>query len=304
MGMYDTLGNGSQVKTFEVPVFYFGRDGSAGTLGFMGGNLRYYGKGDEVPVRTWWRKMPETFAIVDVSPYYGEAEFHFIRNGRYEDTYDDVSDVPEDAWEGVSVCFDCWGAPIGGVRDGKSLAEYVSAKKKFFRRVNEIAENDSKACGEFFSWMRDHAKDGDSLLENEEYARLRTAMIAERNAHEEKMRNLAEALLGKYESDWKRNDDFEIFGAYLEELRRWSSDADPFGMTKEEAFSQVAERFRRRMAENPVSAEDFFEWNETPEEERKVILSLIEKAFSDEGPGKASAKNGNEDGKKFGRKRT
>lgn len=282
MGMYDVLGDGSQVKTFDVPVFYFGRDGQEGQLGFMGGNLRCYAKGDEVPVRTWWRKFPETFAILDVSPYYGEAEFHFIRDGRYEDTYDAVSDVPEDAWKGVSACFDAWGNPIGGVSDGRTLAEYASAKREYFRKFDEIVSNRSSAARAFFSWMREHAEEGDSALKNPEYERLRRAMTEERLAEEAEIRRLQESLLAKYEPDEKEDDRFVLFGGYLGVLKRWSSGDGPFGMTREEAFSQASGAFRQMLKKNPTSVEDFFEWNETPEEERREIESLIKRAFSEE----------------------
>ena len=83
MGMYDHIIN-NQVKCFYVPCSY-SNDG----VHPLGGELKYFGKGNEVPYKTLYYDYSPNFIVIDISPEEEEdlVVFHLILNGKVKNSY-------------------------------------------------------------------------------------------------------------------------------------------------------------------------------------------------------------------------
>ena len=87
MGMYDTI-NGEQVKCFPWVSLY--KD----EITYHGGELKYYGIGDEVPYKKPHYNYGKNFIILDLNRYpesdYCEYDYiiHVIVDGKVNDTFE------------------------------------------------------------------------------------------------------------------------------------------------------------------------------------------------------------------------
>ena len=88
MGMYDTI-NGEQVKCFTWVSLYHDQ------INYHGGDLKYYGKGSEVPFRKPHYNYGKNFIILDYNRYpdsqYTDYKFylHIIEDGKVKKTIKD-----------------------------------------------------------------------------------------------------------------------------------------------------------------------------------------------------------------------
>ena len=95
MGMYDTFGDsGDQLKIFNVPCYYFSQDRynkfketgeGYSFLGYMGGNLRSYAIGSEVPWRGMSYNYTENFTVIDVDTFYQNDLLFYFKDGIFEE---------------------------------------------------------------------------------------------------------------------------------------------------------------------------------------------------------------------------
>lgn len=283
MGMYDVLGDGHQVKFFDVPLFYYSENkASTGVhmLGFMGGNLRYFGKGDVVPSRTWWRRPPRNFSIVDLSPFGEETEVSFVIDDRYVDTYEILDLVPNDLLERSEAFYDKWGTRIGGITDKASLIEYAEKYFEYARKYDEIGKSYFAASREFFDFMGKNRERGDALVEDQTYVSLQKRLDEASKRFDSEKERLKERLLGKFllSSPDAEERTFDTFGAYLEVMRKESEPERRSQKEREAVLTALKREFREWLAKNPIDVERFLERIEATEGERVEIVRLLAEA--------------------------
>jgi hypothetical protein len=137
MGMYDYLG-GYQIKLFDIPLYY----GEYYGLGFMGGQLRGYGKDEELPLQTLWYKYPKDFTILDedaVEDYSDEYKemVHIIKDSKYFDSVD--LDKFEDKYIGDKV-YDYRGSLLN-IKSREDMYNHIKLKSEWKQKQNELEKS-------------------------------------------------------------------------------------------------------------------------------------------------------------------
>jgi hypothetical protein len=137
MGMYDYLG-GYQIKLFDIPLYY----GEYYGLGFMGGQLRGYGKDEELPLQTLWYKYPKDFTILDedaVEDYSDEYKemVHIIKDSKYFDSVD--LDKFEDKYIKNKV-YDYRGSLLN-IKSREDMYNHIKLKSEWKQKQNELEKS-------------------------------------------------------------------------------------------------------------------------------------------------------------------
>ena len=244
MGMYDILGNeDGQVKCFDVVCYYTPpytkENWKPGVhIGYMGGLLRYFAKGDEVPTRTWWYHYPDSFLIVDVNEYYhSESCVYKILDKKYVETYM-LNELPENLFDGIQGAIDRYGDPLA-IDSIASLLEYQNDYFHYCDTEDEILQRYS--CS--FEKAQEDFKKFLSKMDE------RDAMLKENTE--------------KFRIKWKpkRSDDtLALYGAYLDEIIRTSERKDNHSEYERRYFNLLSE-FSWYSREHNIHLDDFLLWH-------------------------------------------
>ena len=228
MGMYDTLicsgGNGNQIKIFPLAIFYPNDMGDSFHIGFMGGNLRYFSQGDDVPYKTLSYKYPKNFIAVDACEFDEPKDFivHFFKDGKFEQTIESmyVSD-PHKALSDINfsdyLCgeevfaVDYHGNRIHNIHCAKDIEDYSSSITLYRKAMSNVYKSDS---------MKRYMNSIKNVSLNE-------AMELKRewDAEERQMRSKVKADFSNFldtycqETEEDRNENiFHIYGGYFDIL--------------------------------------------------------------------------------------
>ena len=212
MGMYDTI-NGYQVKAFyieystlrsEFDDAIFGKTESDLTIWCMGGNLRNFSNGDEVPFQTYYYNFGKDFNIIDFDDFMlSEQIIHVIRDGKvvktisFDDTDDEILKVPNYDYNGNKL-------KITSVND---LIKYTENQRKIiYAREHEKVE----ATRNYF----DMARTID--IESEEYKKLEEEYKKENEENEKVIKPFIEKRMEFFIFDEEQK--YHEFGGILNEL--------------------------------------------------------------------------------------
>jgi len=264
MSMYDTFGtSGDQLKIFSVPCFYyneaeasFPEDRRPTFISFTGGLFRYFGIGTEVPWKNMCYKYQKDFVVIDAG--WECSEFIVsVKDGKLDATYDSISEIPEDLVTDKTLVLDYYGNPLN-INSNQELAEYVDLSHNCENKKLEIVKEYTKKISPLHEAI---AKEGG-------YLSTRDQILALENERSEKIRRLYLPLkkFSKEKDPMERV--LETYGAYLELADHHKEDKDE-GL--KEALRKEARDF---LSKNPITLDEFFEWNETTEEVKEKIRRL------------------------------
>ena len=287
MGMYDTVGsNGDQIKVFSVPCFYncdHGKNGDVFSMGYIGGLLRNFGKGEPVPTKTLWYRYPDNFMIIDEDRYgegYGDI-CHIIIDGKYYETYDKISDIPEDMMNKIDACFDYTGDRISNIHSTADIKKYAEAMRLYTSEWNNIF-NESRLIMDEMREIGNQMKESPNDPElNEKFhaiqKRLDEAWRAENvKAQEIARKYLPEYIPSKSQDGMEKHDArIPLFGAYIDCLNRdmepgkHESDYDKKNHYKENLLYEAKKIY------SEISLDDYFDWLQPSQEERELVMRII-----------------------------
>ena len=149
MGMYDNLGD-DQVKVFGVscsPLSIKSKD--MNDVAFepyvMGGNLRYYKRGQEVPYKTPFYNYGKDFIIFDYRCFMADYGFivHSIKDGKYYRSYS-YDKLPKNLAIGLVV--DNYGSPLN-IHTAGDFVEIVANHKYYMDLYDELREKYATEAG-------------------------------------------------------------------------------------------------------------------------------------------------------------
>ena len=149
MGMYDNLGE-DQVKVFGVscsPLSIKSKD--MNDVAFepyvMGGNLRYYKRGDEVPYKTPFYNFGKDFIIFDYRSFMADYGLvvHVIKDGKYYRSYP-YDKLPKSLVVGLVV--DNYGEPLN-IHTHGDFVEIAANHKYYMALYDELREKYATEAG-------------------------------------------------------------------------------------------------------------------------------------------------------------
>ena len=263
MGMYDEL-CGEQVKAFYVPCFY----SSSMELGYMGGEIRYYNKGDDIEYKTWWYRYPTDFLIVDFDVFdCVNHVFHLIQDGKYVETYysnagdkdKDIKDIPEDIFPITAVLM--YGDIFTFESKGE-IFEYLYENMVAYSKYNEILSQNKTDYSELRILVG---------KQNENPSKENEQKIKE-FWEEEKKRNLditekRNEIFEKIKTKWPITNVTHHYGAYLDCIH------DCIQQNRDEDYILKLRDVFAEYKKNH-SFEEYLAWYEPTENEKDFMTQL------------------------------
>lgn len=214
MGMYDTI-NDEQVKCFPWVSLYDGR------INYHGGDLKYYGTGDEVPYKKPHYNYGKNFIIFDLNRYPEsyccdyDYILHIIVDGKVKDTFTD--NIGEIDWS-VNKVVVGYAGELLNINSSDDVLNYIKAQREYWKKYEEINSH----CDELFSKAMGYTT-GIALLDKDsEEKKFRNKKIKEIfeliDKERERIKPELEALSKKH-SKWFVNtsdiDDLINLGDYI-----------------------------------------------------------------------------------------
>ena len=278
--MYDTMGDCSdyQVKCFPVPCFYYSKNSlNSIMLGYMGGKLRYFGFGCEVPVHTLWYKYPDDFIIIDTSdndfgnPYI-DPYMHIIKDKKYVTTTENCDDIKKYYDKKFTVIDRFYGKKIfiDAEDQIEELKYYIEENRRIGQKKKEIFDEYAKCKKDFFIYWREHINE--NFEEDPKYQELKKNYDYITNELEPKqLKDLTSEFNKRF---FKKEDNFERI-QLLEDVGGYIGCFENYKTLKhinKEQRLALCKEFKRRITENNIQLSEYLEWNE-PEKE---IIPMIE----------------------------
>lgn len=277
MGMYDTLGDGYQVKTFSIPCFYH----SAGRekfmdreLGFMGGLCRYFGTKDKLPLKEWWQIYPDNFMIIDYDMYYDGTDnvIHVILNGKYSATYEDIDDIPESCFEQCHNYYGYYGDEVVNVNSKEKMKEYFGNLKLYYAEFDIIRSKYNKY---FKSYIEALKKCKDEIYKNsEEFKSIEKEYKENNKKEQEEITAIKEKYIVQYLTKNEPYSATELFGGYLDCLKKYLERKN-MNVQDYEKLNALIREFNELREKTNVTLEDFYNWYQPDEANRKEIDELM-----------------------------
>lgn len=148
MGMYDTI-NGEQVKCFPWVSLY------KGSITYHGGDLKYYGTGDEVPYKKPHYNYGKNFIILDLNRY-PESEFcdydyilHVIVDGKVKNMFENkISDID---WS-INQTVVGYTGELLNIHGSEDLQNYIKAQRKYWVERENIRGHWNELFKEMMSY--------------------------------------------------------------------------------------------------------------------------------------------------------
>lgn len=142
MGMYDTI-NGEQVKCFPWVSLYHNE------ISYHGGDLAYYGTGNEVPYRKPHYNYGKNFIILDINMYPDsyccdyDYILHVIVDGIVKDTF--VNKIGAIDWA-INNNVVSYAGEFLNIHSSEDVISYVKAQREYWEKRKKIREH----CDELF----------------------------------------------------------------------------------------------------------------------------------------------------------
>ena len=134
MGMYDTI-NGEQVKCFPWVSLY--KD----EITYHGGDLKYYGTGDEVPYKKPHYNYGKNFIILDVNRY-PESDYcpydyiiHVITDGKVKNTFE--NEIGNIDWS-INETVVGYTGELLNIHSNEDITNYIAAQRKYWEERENI----------------------------------------------------------------------------------------------------------------------------------------------------------------------
>lgn len=214
MGMYDTI-NGEQVKCFPWVSLYHD------SISYHGGDLKYYGTGDEVPYKRPHYNYSKNFIILDLNRYL-ESDYcpydyilHVIVDGKVENTFTD--EIGEIDWSINNLVVGYTGELLN-IHSSEDLLNYMREQREYWNKYEEVHSHWNELFKEMVQYSHGIAlldKDSEEKkIRHEKIKEIRKLMDGEK----EKIKPDVAALADRY-SKWYVNtsdiDDLIRLGDYI-----------------------------------------------------------------------------------------
>lgn len=162
MGMYDTI-NGEQVKCFPWVSLY------ENEITYHGGDLKYYGTGDEVPYKKAHYNYGKNFIILDLDRFpeseysYYDYVLHVIVDGKVKDSFKDkIGDID---WS-INNTVIGYDGTLLNIHSSDDVVNFITEQRKYWEEYRNI----KKHSDELFKEMMKYSSGIGSLdKESEEY---------------------------------------------------------------------------------------------------------------------------------------
>lgn len=262
MGMYDTI-NGEQVKCFS----WVSIDNDE--IWCHGGDLKYYGTGEEVPYKRPHYNYGKNFIILDLNKYPDsficqyDYVIHVIRDGKVVATFnDEIGDID---WSDVSSVVGYYGEPLN-IHSSEDMKKYMDAQRKYdsdYENINNHWDELFKESNKYFIGLG-------CLDNNSEEKKMRREKIKEiqKLMDEEKERIKPEIeKLSKEHSKWfvdtSNIRDLITLGEFI-------SACNTHGCDKEYLLDNI----RKMLSSDQTLYDRYVEWQESDEyiKEFKVMM--------------------------------
>lgn len=268
MGMYDTIGNGYQVKLFSIPVCSPTKINheKVSSVYCMGGNLRYYNYGDVLPLKTWWYQYPENFVMIDTDDY-EETVFHVVREGRLFASLSSPAELTS-ALEShrIDGFYDYYGNEITGMNSILDIYEYLKISKE----LREIQIKYAVMAGQYRKDMYAVLQKKNRTDEDEKEIEKLQKKIEEVKELEEKENSPIWTHFKEKFCQHSEHSIFERYGMYL--------DCIAWEMTREKKndyYKFLVKEFNDYISQNQIHVEDYFSWLDPSEENRSIITYIL-----------------------------
>lgn len=209
MGMYDTI-NGEQVKCFPWVSLY--KD----AITYHGGDLKYYGDGDEVPYRMPHYNYGKNFVIYDLNLWSNNENhftIHVIEDGKVKATYE--NEMGAINWGKNSYVVSYYGKLLN-IHSDDDLISYRKAYRKYIKDCEKINEHRDELFSELTNEMQEIAK---ANPDEKKSGTRRLAEIYAQIEHEEELnreeKNRIEAKMSYWYLDTTDIDDCIQLGEYI-----------------------------------------------------------------------------------------
>ena len=280
VGMYDTFGDsGDQLKIFTVPCYYFSQDRynkfketgeGYSFLDYMGGNLRSYAIGSEVPWRAMSYNYTENFTVIDVDTFYYNDLLFYFKDGIFEemieiDNSDDYDWSIYDKYFIGNIIINAYGDFLR-IHNGNELKRFIIEYKDTDKKRNEILKKISNVEHIIFDYMktfRDDEKKTEAVI---------NALTSFEGIYSIAF-NEVDLEMHKYYNESKISLTYGKYRAYLE-LVKFHSTKDEDRKDHNAALLHEAKEY---IVEHDLRLEDFFSWNQTPEEDKPWIRVIDKK---------------------------
>ena len=214
MGMYDTI-NGEQVKCFPWVSLY------RNEISYHGGDLKYYGIGDEVPYRRPHYNYGKNFIILDLNRY-PESDYcpydyilHVIVDGKVQNTFE--NDIGEIDWSINKLVVGYQGESLN-ITSKEELIDYMREQREYWTKYEEVHNHWNELFKESMQYFT-----GLGLLDKDsEEKKFRCAKIDEihklMDEEKEKIKPEIKALADRYSKwyvDTSDIDDLIRLGDYI-----------------------------------------------------------------------------------------
>ena len=265
MGMFDTITDGYQVKAFPVPCYYGARDG----IGMIGGLLRAFGKGDKVPIHTWWYNYPKNFMIIDMDTFEGADCYHVIFDGKVFATFDEPEDIPHEVFTNIEMCMDYHGNPIRKMDDLVELLQFKSETIALNREIDDLWKTFLPKSKRLLELRRKENPNDPAVQEEIE------KLIQDRDLEGEMIDAKRKAFWDKWgtPSHDERQQAYETFGMYLDcisdEIVRDERYADP------ERCKEMLGSFEAFCKKNDIDLDEYYERLQITDTEKAVIGEIL-----------------------------
>lgn len=214
MGMYDTI-NGEQVKCFPWVSLY------QNEINYHGGNLKYYGIGDEVPYRKPHYNYSKNFIILDLNKY-PESNccaydyiLHVIVDGKVQNTFTDV--IGEIDWS-INNFVVSYTGELLNIHNPEDVINYIREQREYWSKCEEVYNQ----WNELFKEALDYARGLGSLKKDSEERKFRYTKIEEIRKLMDKEKEKIEPIIqiiteqfSKWYTDTSNIDDLIQLGNYI-----------------------------------------------------------------------------------------
>ena len=284
MGMYDTFGSsGDQLKIFDVPCYYFNHNQydkyketgeEYSFLGFMGGYLSNYPIDADVPWRALCYNYTPNFTVVDVGcdddnyPYptmiFGFSDGKLISVNEYDE--EKLNDYSNLFGDNITV-IDGYGALLT-IEDIYMLRDFVDASLEEKRNRFRLLRQTKKITKVLLDYSRIITEDPNYKDKHDdcEYASQVLYEI------EDKMLKANAQYVDAFYKE-NANNSFAMYGGYLDAVKYYGERND-FDKDLLPALLHEAQKY---IEDKMLNLEDFFKWNQTPEEDKEWIREIDKK---------------------------
>lgn len=255
MGMYDTI-NGEQVKCFSW--MSYGKEG----LWEHGGDLKYYGTGDEVPYKKPHYNYGKNFLILDLNRFldseYCDYDYiiHVIKDGKVAAMYE--NEIGEIDWANNESVVS-YNGDLLNIKSSDCIKNYITAQRKYWKDSEKVRKHWKELFKESLKCFRTGIPEIDLGYEETRYKKLQE--IHYQMDKEQERINDAEKKLSDEMSKWfiRDYDDLIILGQYLD------SYYCALRLDKQEEVEMCNEMISKILKSDETICDRYLQWQEVDE---------------------------------------